>query len=92
MNDKIITADNMRSMNITSDMAKAMFQGMGAGADIEPVRSDFMCPKCEIPLFYPEPRRLRIRDERKFKDLCCPKCGYSDSQEFIPRPKEEIIV
>ena len=87
MNDKIITADKMRSLNITPEMAKTMFQGMGAGANIEPVKSNFMCPTCDIPLFYPEPRRLKLRDGKSYKDLGCPKCGYVDSQEFVARDK-----
>lgn len=76
------SADKMKALHIPPEAAKAMFQGMGAGANIDPKESAFMCPTCKTHLFYPEPRVLRTRDGKRFKDLACPKCGYKDSQEF----------
>lgn len=75
----------MKSAHIPPEMVKGMFQGMSGPED--PVKSDFDCPTCKTPLFYPEPRVLRTRDGRRYKDLVCPKCKYTDSQEFVKNTK-----
>jgi DNA-directed RNA polymerase subunit RPC12/RpoP len=79
-------AFKMKGMPINPQMAKSMFGAMGDKEDSvqRPSKSDFMCPTCKTPLYYPEPRVLRYENGKKVKKLGCPNCGYKDSQEFVP--------